>query len=238
MCEITVTQIRTHQCLCIQHLLRDAMIILYILLGLVGSHASNSHGRQTTVKLLLIQFHLRPTHKLWFADGTQMVELAHGRKHFSSCLIAILTAEPRLQMPFKSIGLHLMDIPSQIEKQLQIVGGHLYIVYIGYPLTTDTMAVGLLHLLEDKTRLRGGQPQIVVGASPIAQVIIYACSSAPSLLLVVAQSSEIPIVVVAPHQHHVVGNTQPILIDFQYFFVRNKNLRRLSLETPCKRRTV
>ena len=79
-------------------------------------------------------------------------------------------------------------------------------MHIGNPLASHTVVVGLPHFLEDESRLGGGQPQIVVGPSPVAQMVVHTGTATAPLLRLIAQARQIAIVVVTPHEHHVVGH--------------------------------
>ena len=51
---------------------------------------------------------------------------------------------------------YTVDVPGQIEKQLQVIGCYLGIVNVGYPELAYVVLVGLTHLVIDKARLGGG----------------------------------------------------------------------------------
>ena len=89
------------------------------------------------------------------------------------------------------------------------------------------MVVGGLHLRIDQAGLSGRQPQVVMGTPPVAQVVINTTAATAPLLFTVAQAGHIAVVVVAPHQCHVVGNAQAALHDLQNFLVGDKHLGNL-----------
>ena len=86
------------------------------------------------------------------------------------------------------------------------------------------MVVGGLHLRIDKTGLRGGQPKVVVRTTPITQVIIDATTAKALLLFLVAKAGHIAVVVITPHEGHIVGHLQATFQNFQNFFIGYKDL--------------
>ena len=100
-------------------------------------------------------------------------------------------------------------------------------MHIGYPQPAAVVVIGRLHLVIDESGLRGGEPEIVVRTPPVAQVIVDA-SPTPSLLLkAVGQARQVAVVVVAPHQRHVVGHAQAALHNLQHLLVGDEHLGHL-----------
>ena len=159
---------------------------------LEGCHASGSlsgcqrnlgHRRQTTRILLLVQFHLRPARKLRTTLTAQAEELPHGRIETTARLLTKLTTEPVPIMVTDSLCTDTVDVPSHIEEEFQVVACHLHIVHVGYPELAHIVVVGLAHLVVDKSGLGGGQPEVVVRTSPVAEMII---DTSPTLSLLLA----------------------------------------------------
>ena len=63
--------------------------------------------------------------------------------------------------------------------------------------------------------------------APVTEVVIYAAATLALLLLGIRKAGKVAIVVVAPHQGHVVRHPQAALINLQHFLVRDEDLRHL-----------
>ena len=126
-----------------------------------------------------------------------------------------------------SLGTDTVDIPRHVEEELQVVARHLHIVYVGYPELAHIVVVGLAHLVVDKSGLGGGQPEVVVRTSPVAQVVVHTCPTLSPLLAGIGVTRHIAIVVVTPHQGHIVGHPQPLLIELQHLLIGHEHLHLL-----------
>ena len=58
-------------------------------------------------------------------------------------------------------------------------------------------------------------------------MIINASPTLTLLLLFIGETGHVAVVVVTPHQRHIIGHLQAALQDLQHLFIRNKNLRYL-----------
>ena len=117
-----------------------------------------------------------------------------------------------------------IDVPRHIKEEFKVVAGHLHIMDIGNPQFTDIAVVSLAHLVVDESRLGSGEPQIIVRTSPIAEVVI---DGSPTLTLLFTDAGiacHIAVVVIAPHQRHVIGYPESHLIQFQHLLVRYEHL--------------
>ena len=161
----------------------------------------------TGVGLTVGHLHLCPAHELRLADSAETVELTHGGGQLLTSLLAKLCTEPLLQMARQCRWVYSVDVPRHIQEELQVVGSHLGVVDVDNPQTAAVMVVGRLHLRVDESRLRRRQPQIVVGTAPVREVVVDASPTLPLLLLGIAETRHIAIIVVTPHQRHVIRNT-------------------------------
>ena len=128
-------------------------------------------------------------------------------------------------MPGNSSLLHPTDIPSHIQKQLHLILCRLNIPYIQNPHLADTFFVCLLHLLIKQVRTRRRKPQVVVRTPPIRHMIVNAIPSGTSGLFGSREMGYISIVVVTPHQSHILRHLQSCLINIQHLLIRNQHLR-------------
>ena len=122
------------------------------------------------------------------------------------------------------MGIDAVDVPSHIQEEFQVVSSHLRIMHIDYPYFANVMVVCLLHFLVDQTRLHRGQPKMVVRSSPITQVVVDATTALAFLFLCIRQTSEIAVVVITPHQRHIIWHFQASIIDGEHFLVRYEDL--------------
>ena len=194
------------------------------LAGFAQRQLGLADGRLAAGIFLLVQLHLRPTHEFRLALAAEAVVFVQDGSQLAACRGAELRAEPLFQMLSDGLGPDAVDVPRHVKEQLQVVGGHLGVVDVGNPQPSGVMVVGRAHLVIDKAGLRGGQPEVVVGPSPVRQVVVDAGTALPLLLLRVRQARHVAVVVVAPHQHDVVRHAQAALHDFQYLFIGYKDL--------------
>ena len=94
----------------------------------------------------------------------------------------------------------------------------------GYPQFPDIIVIGLAHLMPYQARLGRSQPQIIVRLPPVAQMIVDAASTAPALLLRVAQACQIAMIVVTPHEGDIFRHFESHLIEFEHFLVGDEYL--------------
>ena len=96
-------------------------------------------------------------------------------------------------------------------------------MHIGNPQAACALVVGRRHLVVEQARLRGGEPEVVVRTSPVGQVVVDAVAARALLLQRVGQSCQVAVIVVAPHEHHVVGHAHALFINVEHFFIGNEN---------------
>ena len=185
------------------------------------------HRRKTTIISLLVEFDLRITHKLRTPLATKTIKLMHHGEEPSADLLTKLPTKPGLIVIIQRFATHTVDVPSHIEKQFEVVTRHLRIMHIHNPELSDVVVIGLTHLIIYQSGLGGRQPEIVVWTPPIAQVIIHTAPTLSQLFFGIRQSRHIAIVIVAPHQRHIVGHFQSLLIEFQHLLIRHKHLHLL-----------
>ena len=123
-----------------------------------------------------------------------------------------------------TVFLDAVDIPGEVKKQFEVITCHLRIMHIGYPYLPDIMVVSLSHLVVDESRLSGGEPEMVVWPSPIAEVVIHSCPTLALLFLRFAHAGDVTVVVVAPHQGDIIRHFESFLIDIKHLFIRNEYL--------------
>ena len=104
---------------------------------------------------LLVEFYLCPSHKLRLAYGGEAVELLHDGKQTAACRLPELAAKPLELMAEDGGGGDGVDVPCHVEKQLEVVGGGLKVVHVGYPQPSGVVVEGLPHLVADESRLCG-----------------------------------------------------------------------------------
>ena len=172
----------------------------------------------------LIQLHLCPSHKLRTSHAAQLVESRHGRSYLLAHLRAKLSAEPGAIMVRHGSRRHGIDVPCHIQKELQIVACHLQVMHIDNPHLPDMVVVSLAHLVVYQTGLRRRQPQIVMRTSPVAQMVIDTCPALSLLLSSIGEASHIAVVVITPHQRHIVRDAQSLLIQLKHLLVGHKHL--------------
>jgi len=119
------------------------------------------------------------------------------------------------------------DVPCHVEEERQVVSRHLRVVHIHDQQPAGIVVVGLAHLAVHQSRLRCRKPHVIVRAPPVAQVVIHASAAFALLLLGIAQARHVAVVVIAPHQHHVVGHAQPVLHYLEHLFIRDEHLGNL-----------
>ena len=141
------------------------------------------------------------------------------------CRTVAITILNRIK-PCRTVA-NTTDVPGHVEEQLQLVGGHLRVVDIGNPQPAAVMVVGGAHLFINEAGLRGAEPEVVVRSTPVAQVVIHASAAFSLLLLGIGQSRQVAVIVVAPHQRHVVGHAQPALHNLQHLLIGDEDLRHL-----------
>ena len=173
----------------------------------------------------LIEFHLCPPHKLRATLATKAEEVVHRWEKTVAGLCPELSAEPCLVMPVECRGTDTIDIPCHIEEQFKIVARHLHVVNIRNPEFAHVVVVGLAHLIIDQTGLCGGQPEIVVRAPPVTEMIIDAATTLPLLFAGIRVTRHVAIVIITPHQCHIVGHLQSHLVELQHLLIRYKHLR-------------
>ena len=69
---------------------------------------------------------------------------------------------------------------------------------------------------------------MIVRASPIGDMVINTVSSLADTLFSSREVTDIAVVIITPHQGHIIRNLQAGVINIKYFFIRYKNLRNLS----------
>ena len=234
-CEVGVFQLRTNQLLDVLHQLAQLVVFTQIALQLVaegkGIELRVACWRQSTLVFLLVEFHLAPSHELRLSDGRELVELAHHGQQLVAAFLAELLGEPRFEVVVQPcyfvtlLPCYFVKVPRHIEEQRQLIGSHLRVVDVGNPHAACSLLIGGRHLVVEQARLRGGEPQIVVWTSPVRQVVVDAVTTLAPLLQRVGQTREVAVVVVAPHEHHVVGHAYAVLIDVEHLLVGNEHHR-------------
>ncbi len=186
-------------------------------------------GRRTKSARIgfFVQLHLVPSHELRPALAAQTVELIHGREQLLAGFVAKHTAEPVLIVLVEGGSIYAVDVPCHVEKQFEVVAGHLGVVHVHYPELAHIVVVGSAHLVVHQSRLCGCQPQIVVRTTPVAEVIVHATAAAALLLLGIGEAGHVAIVVVAPHQRHIVGHFQSLFVNLQHLFIWYEHLHLL-----------
>ena len=110
-----------------------------------------------------------------------------------------------------SVWLNRVDVPCHVKEELQIVGCHLWVVDVDNPQLTAVVVIGCFHLRIRQAGLVRGQPHIVVRTPPVRQMIVDAATPAAFLLFGIREPCHVAVVVVAPHQCHVIGYLQSAL---------------------------
>ena len=170
----------------------------------------------------LVEFHLGPSHELGFANVAEAVKLRQGGEEGFPGRIAKLFAEPIGQVLVDGLRCDAIDVPCHVQEEFEVVGRHFRVVHIGYPQLAAVVVVGRFHLAVDEAGLRGGEPKIVVGAAPIAEVVVDSAAATALLFPCIRQTGHVAVVVVAPHQRHMVGHLQALFIQLKHFLVGNE----------------
>ena len=183
-------------------------------------------GKSTIVEFL-IDFDLIPTHELGATDATELIELVHHREESLACLLSKLPTEPILIMIIERRAIHAINVPRHIEEKLEIVTCYLHIMDIHNPEFPNVMVVGLAHLIIDQSWLGSSQPKIVVRTTPIGEMIVDTTSTNSFLFFCIRQPSYVAVIVIAPHQRHVIRHLQTLFVELQHLFIWHKHLHLL-----------
>src|SRR5690606_13543017 len=121
-------------------------------------------------------------------------------------------------------GVHAIDIPSHVQKELCLIFAGFDIAHIDDPYLTHVMLVSHLHLLGDQRRTHRGEPEIIMRPAPIGNMVIYAVASDPLFLFRIWEMGDISIIIVTPHQRCTIGHLHPTTVYIQYILIGNNHL--------------
>ena len=122
---------------------------------------------------------------------------------------------------------HLLHVPGHVEEKFRLVFTGLDVAHVQYPYLLDAAVVGGGHLVEEQMGREGAQPQVVVRPAPVAHMIVDAVAAATLPFGCGGKVAYVAVVVVAPHQAHVVGHLKAGVIHVLHFLVGDEHLRHL-----------
>ncbi len=120
---------------------------------------------------------------------------------------------------------HGVDIPRHIHEEFGLILGRLDIAHIEYPHLAHTAFVGLAHLLIEQVGAECAKPEIVVRTAPVRHVIVHAVASLAGLLGLGGEVADEAVIVVAPHQSHILRHFKAGMIYIENLLIRYENLR-------------
>jgi len=183
------------------------------------------HRRQASVVGLFAEFNGVPSHEFGLALHTQAVIIAHHCGDGFTVSGAKFAGSPAFQVLGMGRRTDRLNVPGHIQEEFRQVLTGLDIAYISDPQLAGIVIPGLTHFRIDLSRGCGGQPEVIMRPPPIGKVVIDTGTPGTFLFVGVAQSGQIPVIVVTPDQGGIVGYLHTQIIDFQYLLIGNKGLR-------------
>ena len=123
------------------------------------------------------------------------------------------------------LGSPAVDVPGQVHAELQLLFGRLDVAHVDNPLVADALVVCLAELVAAERGRDGAEPQIGVGRAPVGEVIVYGVAARARLLGGRRHLPDVAMIVVHPHQRHVVGHLQTGVVAVEHLFVGDEYLR-------------
>ena len=165
-----------------------------------------------------------PAHKLRPTYVVQTIVLAH---HFGHRLSQLRSELPAHESPelLILVGFRCRCMPGHVHPAFYEILGRLYIAHIQNPHLPDATTEGFRHLPAHEERRHGAYPQIVVGPTPVARVVVDAVTPAAVSLGRIGEMTDIAVVVVGPHECHIVGHMESLLVYIEHLLVGHKHLR-------------
>ena len=118
-----------------------------------------------------------------------------------------------------------VDVPGQVHAELQFLFRRLDVAHVDNPLVANALVVCLAQLITAERRRNAAEPKIGVGRTPIGEVVIDGISARTRLLCLIGHLAYVAVIVVHPHQRHIVRNLQSRVVAIEHLLVGNENLR-------------
>ncbi len=83
-------------------------------------------------------------------------------------------------------------------------------------------------MLKNQVRAHRTQPKMIMRTSPVRYMIIDSIASRTCAFFSSREMADITIIIITPHQRHIIRHLQSGMINIEHFFIGNKNLRDFS----------
>ncbi len=178
----------------------------------------------STVILTVLLFNACVSHKLRLLDESEPVMLVHHRKQFTRGIIAKLTCQKSLQMLLNTGGGNSFDVPRHIHEKLYLVFRRFYVAHIQDPYPVYAVLISAVHLMKQQIGAERAKPQIVMRAPPVRDMIVNAVAPTTRAFRLGWKMPYISVIVVTPHQRHIIRHLQSGIIDVKNLLIRDKHL--------------
>ena len=143
---------------------------------------------------------------LGFGSGSQPIILFLNVCNVPGIRFAEGALRPLAAVADGFLGCPSVNVPSQVHAELQFHFCRFDVPHVNHPQRTDALVVGSRKFIAHERRGVGGNPQIVLGRTPVRHVVIDPVAAATRLLGRVRQLAYVAVVVVHPAKRHVLGN--------------------------------